>query len=85
MRGNQLARQWRMIRAIEASRNGLTVSELAELEGIGVRPSVAIWFAYSKVRHFMTPWNRFLRRSAQPYLPKLSLFSNVFNPAITLA
>ena len=27
MRGDQLARQWRVIRAIEASSNGLTVTE----------------------------------------------------------
>lgn len=37
MRGDQLARQWRIIRAIEASHSGLTVSELAQLEGRGVR------------------------------------------------
>jgi len=29
MRGDQLARQWRVIRAIEASTNGLTVAEIA--------------------------------------------------------
>ena len=29
MRGDQLARQWRVIRAIEASSNGLTVAEIA--------------------------------------------------------
>ncbi|MBW2146141.1 MAG: WYL domain-containing transcriptional regulator [Deltaproteobacteria bacterium] len=37
MRGDQLARQWRIIRAVEASRNGLTVTELAEMENKGVR------------------------------------------------
>jgi hypothetical protein len=31
MRGDQLARQWRVIRAIEASPNGLTVAENARL------------------------------------------------------
>jgi predicted DNA-binding transcriptional regulator YafY len=37
MRGDQLARQWRIIRAIEASRSGLTVAELAKMESTGVR------------------------------------------------
>jgi hypothetical protein len=33
MRGDQLARQWRVIRAIEASPNGLTVAEIAVCDG----------------------------------------------------
>jgi len=37
MRGDQLARQWRVIRAIEASPNGLTVAEIARREGTGIR------------------------------------------------
>jgi predicted DNA-binding transcriptional regulator YafY len=37
MRGERLARQWRILRAIEASPQGLTVAELAELEGVGLR------------------------------------------------
>lgn len=37
MRGDQLARQWRVIRAIEASSNGLTVAEIAEREETGIR------------------------------------------------
>jgi len=37
MRGDQLARQWRVIRAIEASPNGLTVAEIAEREETGIR------------------------------------------------
>ena len=37
MRGDQLARQWRVIRAIEASPNGLTVAELAKREETGIR------------------------------------------------
>jgi predicted DNA-binding transcriptional regulator YafY len=37
MRGDQLARQWRVIRAIEASANGLTVAEIAEREETGLR------------------------------------------------
>lgn len=37
MRGEQLARQWRVIRSIEASPKGLTVAELAERERIGPR------------------------------------------------
>jgi hypothetical protein len=32
MRGDQLARQWRIIRAIEASPNGLTETEIAQRE-----------------------------------------------------
>jgi hypothetical protein len=31
MQGDQLARQWRIIRVIEASPNGLTVAEIAKL------------------------------------------------------
>ncbi len=38
MRGDQLARQWPIIRAIEASPNGLTVIEIAQREEIGTRP-----------------------------------------------
>ena len=37
MRGDQLARQWRIIRAIEASPNGLTVTEIAHREETGFR------------------------------------------------
>lgn len=37
MRGDQLARQWRVARAIEASPNGLTVAELAKREETGLR------------------------------------------------
>ncbi len=37
MRGDQLARQWRIIRAIEASTNGLTVTEIAQREETGIR------------------------------------------------
>lgn len=36
MRGDQLTRQWRIIRAIEASPNGLTGTEIAEREETGV-------------------------------------------------
>ena len=37
MRGDQLARQWRVIRAIEASPGGLTVAEIANREETGIR------------------------------------------------
>ena len=37
MRGEQLARQWRILRHIEASTVGLTVAELADLEGVSLR------------------------------------------------
>ncbi len=37
MRGDQLARQWRVIRAIEASPGGLSVTEIAEREETGIR------------------------------------------------
>ena len=37
MRGDQLARQWRIIRAIEASLNGLTVKEIAQREETRIR------------------------------------------------
>jgi predicted DNA-binding transcriptional regulator YafY len=37
MRGDQLARQWRIIRAIEASPNGLTVAEFTKREETGIR------------------------------------------------
>jgi hypothetical protein len=33
MRGDELARQWRVMRAIEASPNGLPVAEIAVYEG----------------------------------------------------
>ncbi len=37
MRGDQLARQWRVIRANEASPGGLTVAEVAKREETGIR------------------------------------------------
>jgi predicted DNA-binding transcriptional regulator YafY len=37
MRGDQLARQWRIIRGIEASSSGLTVAEIAKREETGLR------------------------------------------------
>ena len=37
MRGDQLTRQWRVIRAIEASPNGLTVAEIVKREETGIR------------------------------------------------
>ncbi len=37
MQGDQLSRQWRIIRAIEASPGGLTVTEIAEREETGIR------------------------------------------------
>jgi hypothetical protein len=37
MRGDQLSRQWRVVRAIEASPNGLTVAEIAKREDSGIR------------------------------------------------
>jgi len=37
MRGDQLARQWRIIRAIESSPAGLTVAEIAKREETGIR------------------------------------------------
>lgn len=40
MRGDQLARQWRILRMIESSKQGVTVSQLAEAEGCHTR---TIW------------------------------------------
>jgi predicted DNA-binding transcriptional regulator YafY len=37
MWGDQLARQWRIIQPIKASPNGLTVTEIAQLEETGLR------------------------------------------------
>ena len=37
MRGDQLSRQWRVVRATEASPNGLTVAEIAKREDSGIR------------------------------------------------
>jgi len=37
VRGDQLARQWRILRRIEATSGGLTVAELADEEGISLR------------------------------------------------
>jgi len=37
MRGDQLARQWRVAQAIEASPNGLTEAKLAKREDAGIR------------------------------------------------
>ena len=37
MRGDQLSRQWRILRQIEVSKNGLTAAEIAELGGVSHR------------------------------------------------
>jgi hypothetical protein len=37
MRGDQLARQWQALRAIEASPNGLTPAELGKCKDSGIR------------------------------------------------
>ena len=37
MRGDQLSRQWRILRQIEVSKNGLTVAEIAEIGGSSLR------------------------------------------------
>ncbi len=37
MRGEQLARQWRILRALESNRHGITVADLAEQEGCHAR------------------------------------------------
>ena len=37
MRGDQLARQWRIIRGIEVSHNRLTAAEIAKREETGIR------------------------------------------------
>ena len=37
MRGDQVAQQWRVIKAIESSPNGLTVAEIVKREETGVR------------------------------------------------
>jgi predicted DNA-binding transcriptional regulator YafY len=37
MQGDQLSRQWRTIREIKASPNGLTVAEIAKREETGIR------------------------------------------------
>jgi len=37
MRGDQLSRQWNILRQIEVSKNGLTASEIAELCGVSLR------------------------------------------------
>ena len=37
MRGDQLSRQWRILRQIEASKYGLTAAEIAELGGVSLK------------------------------------------------
>ena len=37
MRGDQLSRQWRILRQIEVSRNGLTATEIAAMENVSLR------------------------------------------------
>ena len=37
MRGDQLSRQWRIIRQLESSKSGLTASEIAELGNVSLR------------------------------------------------
>ena len=37
MRGDQLSRQWRILRKIEVSKNGLTAAEIAELGNVSLR------------------------------------------------
>jgi predicted DNA-binding transcriptional regulator YafY len=48
MRGDQLARQWRILRTIESSNQGVTVSRLAEAEGCHPR---TIWRDLAAIQH----------------------------------
>ena len=45
MRGDQLIRQWRIIRKIKANPNGLTVTEIARWEETGIRLIYRDWEA----------------------------------------
>jgi len=40
MRGDQLSRQWRILRQIEVSKNGLTAAEIAELGSVYIEPGL---------------------------------------------
>ncbi|RLB96903.1 MAG: hypothetical protein DRH90_24155 [Deltaproteobacteria bacterium] len=37
MRGDQLSRQWRIIRRIESTKNGLTATQIADLGDVSLR------------------------------------------------
>ena len=37
MRGDQLSRQWRILKQIEVSKNGLTAAKIAEIGGVSLR------------------------------------------------
>ena len=37
MRGDQLARQWSILKQIEVSKNGITAAEIAEIGGTSLR------------------------------------------------
>jgi hypothetical protein len=52
MRGDQLARQWRILRTIESNKQGASVAELAEQEGCHPR---TIWRDLSAIQNAHLP------------------------------
>ena len=43
MRGDQLRRQWLILKQIEVSKNGLTAAKIAEIGGASLRTAYRAW------------------------------------------
>jgi hypothetical protein len=74
MRGDQLARQWRVIRAIEASPNGLAVAEIAQREETGIRR------IYRDLEAHHSPGHAKARRAPREIFRLLLSFLDIFLP-----
>jgi hypothetical protein len=74
MRGDQPSRQWRVIRAIEASPNGLTVAEIAQREETGMRT------IYRDLEAHHSPGHAKARRAPRETFRVLLAFLDIFFP-----
>jgi hypothetical protein len=72
MRGDQLARQWRVIRAIEATPNGLTVAEIAQREETGIRT------IYRELEALHSPGHAKAQRAPREIFRLLLSFLDIF-------
>jgi hypothetical protein len=77
MRGDQLARQWRVIRAIKASPKGLTITEIAQREETGIR-TIYRDLAALQVAGFPCPYHAKAQKAPKEIFRLLLSFLYIF-------
>jgi len=76
MRGDQLSRQWRVIRATEVSPNGVTVAEMAKREETGIRT------IYRDLEDHHSPGHAKARSAPREIFRVLLAFLDIFFPPL---